>query len=198
MSLVTGIPTALLVKDRGAPPEYPVKWPVFRDACFSWHFAAGAVGIFPIYVPTFFLPYINNALGFSNSTSIATLACLLACMSIGRILTGYACDRVGSMNALFFTSDNRPGSYVSMMNSLAQSIVAVATLGVLPWLKPHAHLLPDPFIHKGMDRLQNLLGVTSSHVKERKTITTIGSHSYSERAMNTGSCSNSKRLYPSP
>ncbi|KAG5762472.1 hypothetical protein H9Q69_011085 [Fusarium xylarioides] len=94
-SLVTGIPTALLIKDRGAPPEYPVKWSVFRDACFSWHFAAGAVGIFPIYAPTFFLPYINNALGFSNSTSIATLACLLACMSIGRILTGYACDRFG-------------------------------------------------------------------------------------------------------
>ncbi|TVY73926.1 MFS transporter asaE [Fusarium oxysporum f. sp. cubense] len=103
-SLLTGIPTALLIKDRGAPPEYPVKWSVFRDACFSWHFAAGAVGIFPIYAPTFFLPYINNALGFSNSTSIATLACLLVCMSIGRILTGYACDRVGSMNALFFTS----------------------------------------------------------------------------------------------
>ncbi|KAJ9414935.1 major facilitator superfamily domain-containing protein [Fusarium oxysporum] len=60
--------------------------------------------IFPIYAPTFFLPYINNALGFSNSTSIATLACLLVCMSVGRILTGYACDRVGSMNALFFTS----------------------------------------------------------------------------------------------
>ncbi|WKT53954.1 Major facilitator superfamily [Fusarium oxysporum f. sp. vasinfectum] len=84
--------------------EYPVKWSVFKDACFSWHFAAGAVGIFPIYAPTFFLPYINNALGFSNSTSVATLACLLVCMSLGRIVTGFACDRVGSMNALFFTS----------------------------------------------------------------------------------------------
>lgn len=63
--------------------------------------------------------------------------------------------------------ENKPGSYVSMMNSLAQRSAAVATLGVLPWLKPHAHLLPDPFFHKGMDGLQNLLGVTSSHVKER-------------------------------
>ncbi|KAG5803548.1 hypothetical protein H9Q74_012956 [Fusarium xylarioides] len=63
--------------------------------------------------------------------------------------------------------DKKPGSYVSMMNSLAQRSAAVATLGVLPWLKPHAHLLPDPFFHKGMDGLQNLLGVTSAHVKER-------------------------------
>ncbi|KAG5762477.1 hypothetical protein H9Q72_009415 [Fusarium xylarioides] len=61
--------------------------------------------------------------------------------------------------------DKKPGSYVSMMNSLAQRSAAVATLGVLPWLKPHAHLLPDPFFHKGMDGLQNLLGVTSAHVR---------------------------------
>ncbi|KAH7232287.1 cytochrome P450 [Fusarium redolens] len=66
--------------------------------------------------------------------------------------------------------DSKPGkavSYVSMMNSLAQRSAAVATLGVLPWLKPHAHHLPDPFFHKGLDGLQNLLSVTSAHVKER-------------------------------
>ncbi|KAJ3536796.1 hypothetical protein NM208_g6570 [Fusarium decemcellulare] len=83
---------------------YPIRWSVFRDAQFSWHFAAGAVGIFPIYAPTFFLPYINNALGLSNSTSTATVVCLLVCMSLGRIVTGLACDRVGSMNVLFVTS----------------------------------------------------------------------------------------------
>ncbi|KAF5633551.1 benzoate 4-monooxygenase [Fusarium sp. NRRL 25303] len=63
--------------------------------------------------------------------------------------------------------DNKPGSYVSMMTSLAQRSAAVATLGVLPWLKPYANNLPDPFFHRGMDGLQNLLGVTSAHVKER-------------------------------
>ncbi|KAF4471131.1 monocarboxylate transporter [Fusarium albosuccineum] len=104
VSLATGVPTALLIKDRGAPPAYPIRWSVFRDAQFSWHFAAGAVGIFPIYAPTFFLPYINNALGLSNSTSTATVVCLLGCMSIGRLVTGLACDRVGSMNVLFVTS----------------------------------------------------------------------------------------------
>ncbi|KAL9564161.1 hypothetical protein ACKAV7_011668 [Fusarium commune] len=62
---------------------------------------------------------------------------------------------------------NKPASYVSMMTSLAQRSAAVATLGILPWLKPHAHHLPDPFFHRGMDGLQNLLGVTSAHVKER-------------------------------
>ncbi|KAF4974020.1 hypothetical protein FZEAL_9040 [Fusarium zealandicum] len=64
----------------------------------------------------------------------------------------------------------RPGakvSYVSMMNSLANRSAAVATLGVLPWLRPYASYLPDPFFHNGMDGLQNLLGVTSTHVKER-------------------------------
>ncbi|KAF4974016.1 hypothetical protein FZEAL_9036 [Fusarium zealandicum] len=104
VSLATGIPTALLIKDRGAPPKYPIRWSVFRDAQFSWHFVAGAVGIFPIYAPTFFLPYINDALGLSNSQSIGTIMCLLLCMSVGRIVTGLACDRVGSMNALFVTS----------------------------------------------------------------------------------------------
>ncbi|KAF4336974.1 cytochrome P450 monooxygenase [Fusarium beomiforme] len=69
--------------------------------------------------------------------------------------------------------EKRPGtkvSYVSMMNSLAQRSATVATLGVLPCLKPHAHHLPDPFFHKGMDGLQNLLGVTSAHVKERMAL----------------------------
>ncbi|KKY29757.1 putative monocarboxylate [Diaporthe ampelina] len=103
-SLATGVPTALLVKERGAPPAYPIKWSIFKDPLFSWHFAAGAMGIFSIYAPSFFLPYINDALGLSNSESIATIACLLACMSLGRVVTGFACDRVGSMNALFVTS----------------------------------------------------------------------------------------------
>jgi MFS family permease len=103
-SLATGVPTALLIKDRGRPPAYPIKWSIFKDPLFSWHLAAGAIGIFPIYAPSFFLPYINDALGLSNSESIATIACLLACMSLGRVLTGLICDRVGSMNALFVAS----------------------------------------------------------------------------------------------
>ncbi|KAF5002939.1 hypothetical protein FDECE_10494 [Fusarium decemcellulare] len=75
--------------------------------------------------------------------------------------------RNGSDLAKVQTRSSDKVSYVSMMNSLAHRSAAVATLGVLPWLKPYARYLPDPFFHNGMDGLQNLLGVTSAHVKER-------------------------------
>jgi benzoate 4-monooxygenase len=58
--------------------------------------------------------------------------------------------------------------YVSMMKSLAQRSAAVATLGVLPWLRPHARHLPDPFFTNGMHGLENLMGIVMDHARERK------------------------------
>lgn len=73
---------------------------LFKDLAFSSLFAAGIVGVFSIYAPPFFLPAITHSLGFSPSISATVVACFNACMAIGRLSSGFACDSCGSMNTL--------------------------------------------------------------------------------------------------
>lgn len=42
-----------------------------------------------------------------------------------------------------------------------------ATLGCMPWLKPYAKHLPDPFFSKGVEAVQNLAGIAIARVKQR-------------------------------
>lgn len=103
-SLATSIPTVLLIKERPTSQgNYFLNWSLFKNRVFSCVFVVGAVGIFAIYAPVFFLPYINTALGLSNSTSIGVVTCLYSCMSLGRLIAGFACDKIGAMNTLFLS-----------------------------------------------------------------------------------------------
>ncbi|KAM0811808.1 putative Major facilitator superfamily (MFS) profile domain-containing protein [Seiridium cardinale] len=104
LSLATGIPAAFLIKERLlAHGNYAIDWSIFRNWAFSLLFMAGAVGVFAIYGPLFFLPYVANSLGFSNTTVAGVMTCFNACMAIGRLGSGVACDRFGTMNFLFLT-----------------------------------------------------------------------------------------------
>lgn len=42
-----------------------------------------------------------------------------------------------------------------------------ATLGCMPWLKPYAKWLPDPFFNKGLKAVENLAGIAIARVSER-------------------------------
>ena len=103
-TLATGIPASFVVKERvSARKDYSIDWSVFKDVPFVSLFLCGAVGVFAIYIPSFFLPYVGEALGLSNATTTGVVACFNACMAIGRIASGMACDKFGSMNILFLT-----------------------------------------------------------------------------------------------
>ncbi|KAH8177678.1 major facilitator superfamily protein [Sarocladium implicatum] len=102
-SLATGVPVAFLIRER-VPPHggFFIDWALFRDLPFCCLFATGVTGVFAIYAPPFFLPYVAHSIGMSSSGSAAVMACFNACMAVGRLGSGIACDKLGAMNMLLF------------------------------------------------------------------------------------------------
>ncbi|RYP57797.1 hypothetical protein DL769_009267 [Monosporascus sp. CRB-8-3] len=104
LSLATGVPPAFFIRERvPAHGSFDIDWSLFKDVAFSCLFASGVVGVFSIYAPPFFLPAVATSLGFSGSVVAGVVACFNACMAIGRLVSGLACDKFGSMNTLLLT-----------------------------------------------------------------------------------------------
>ena len=103
-SLATGVPAVMFIKERvHARRSYEVDWTLFKDVSFSCLFASGVIGVFSVYAPPFFLPAVASSIGLSSSVSAGIVACFNACMAIGRLASGFACDRFGSINTFLFT-----------------------------------------------------------------------------------------------
>ncbi|KAH8892997.1 major facilitator superfamily transporter [Thozetella sp. PMI_491] len=101
-TLVTGLPAAWLIKER-APIRTAgfIEWNLFRDLKFLLVFATGFIGTFPLFVAPFFLPMYSVSIGFSPSTGAALLAGFNFSSAVGRIMSGYFCDKLGPLNTLF-------------------------------------------------------------------------------------------------
>lgn len=123
-SLATGIPAALLIKEKVPPGSTVINMSLFRDLTFFLLFMAGFVGIFALYIPSFFLPTVAVSIGLSSTTAAGVMACYNSCMAIGRLGSGIACDRFGSTNMLLITMA------LNAVTMLAIWSVA-STLGVL-------------------------------------------------------------------
>ena len=103
-SLASGVPAALLVKERASSNNAPfVDLSLFRSIPFCCVFLAGAVGTFALFVPPFFLPLFAHSIGLSASAGAGIVAGFNACTAIGRFGAGLACDRFGSTNMLLLT-----------------------------------------------------------------------------------------------
>jgi MFS family permease len=101
MSLATGVPAAMLIKERVPTHTGPsVDFSLFQNSPFSCLFTAGAIGVFPLFVPPFFLPFVAHSIGLTSKTAAWIVACFNACMAIGRLSSGIACDKLGSTNTL--------------------------------------------------------------------------------------------------
>jgi len=104
ISLASGVPAALLVRERVPPSSAPfADLSVFKSMPFCCLFLAGAVGTFALFVPPYFLPLFAHSIGLSASTGAALVAAFNACTAIGRFGAGFACDRFGSTNMLLLT-----------------------------------------------------------------------------------------------
>ena len=104
VSLASGIPAALLVRER-APSNNAsfVDLSLFKSIPFCCLFLAGAVGTFALFVPPIFLPLFAHSIGLSASAGAGIVAAFNACTAIGRFGAGFACDKFGSTNMLLLT-----------------------------------------------------------------------------------------------
>ncbi len=102
-STASAVPAALLIKERGSAAPARMDLSLFRNLSFSLLFMAGFIGVFALYIPSFFLPTVTTSIGLSSTTAAAVMACYNSCMALGRISSGIACDKFGSTNMLLFT-----------------------------------------------------------------------------------------------
>ena len=104
VSLLTGIPAALLVRERvPSNTNSFVDLSLFKSMPFCCLFLAGAVGTFALFVPPFFLPLFAHSIGLSASTGAGIVAAFNACTAIGRFAAGFASDRFGSTDMILLT-----------------------------------------------------------------------------------------------
>ncbi|GAA5901524.1 uncharacterized protein JCM6883_000242 [Sporobolomyces salmoneus] len=100
------LPAALIIQSR--LPRQPFRsgakifdFNLFKDPSFCFLLLGTSVGIFPLFVPPFFLPLYGTSIGLSKSTSSYVLAGYNLASAIGRIVFGIFADaKLGSLNSL--------------------------------------------------------------------------------------------------
>ncbi|OAA80411.1 monocarboxylate permease [Akanthomyces lecanii RCEF 1005] len=101
VTIATGLFAGWFMTERTKIPDKRfVDMKLFKNTNFTLLWLCAAVGNFPIFVPPFFLPLYNQALGFSSSTGAGLVAGFTLSSAIGRILCGFCCDRFGPVNVL--------------------------------------------------------------------------------------------------
>lgn len=102
-SLASGVPAALLIREKLPSTSPALDFSLFRNSASLLLFLAGSIGIFALYIPSFFFPTIATSIGLSPNLVAGVMACYNACMAIGRLASGIACDKLGSTNMLLVT-----------------------------------------------------------------------------------------------
>jgi MFS transporter, MCT family, solute carrier family 16 (monocarboxylic acid transporters), member 3 len=132
--LITGLPAAWFVKERTASTHVPwIDLRMFKNATFTFLFMAGAIGVFALFVPPFFLPLFAHSIGLSPSVGAGIVAAFQTCAAIGRIGAGVTCDKLGSLNTVLLTMALNAISMLAIWpisSSLAPLIVFAAINGV--------------------------------------------------------------------
>lgn len=102
--IVTGIPCALVIRERSATNGLSrFDWSLLRNGSFLTLAMAGAIGVFALFVPPFFLPLFASSIGLSPSMGAALVGGFGAATAVGRILGGWTCDKIGAFNTMIIT-----------------------------------------------------------------------------------------------
>lgn len=124
--LATGIPAACIIRERVPINQAPfLDLSMFRHLSFTAIFLAGAIGVFCMFVPPYFLPLVAHSVGLSSTTGAGLVASFNACTAIGRFMSGWLSDYTGPVN----------------MFLLAMVLNAVSMLAIWPVSNSFAPLL---------------------------------------------------------
>lgn len=99
MTLATGIPAALAIKERTPLPRTRIlDLSLFKSPAFCAIFIAGATVTFTLFVPPFFLPLFAQSIGLTSDVGAGLVAGFNACTTVGRFIAGPLSDRIGPLN----------------------------------------------------------------------------------------------------
>ncbi|KAH6639604.1 major facilitator superfamily domain-containing protein [Boeremia exigua] len=102
--IVTGIPCSFVLKERSTTGTLSrFDWSLLKNFPFLALAMAGAIGVFAMFVPPFFLPLFASSIGLSAATGAGLVGGFGAATAVGRVLGGWTCDRIGSFNTMLIT-----------------------------------------------------------------------------------------------
>jgi len=102
--MATGIPCTLALKERATTGTLSrFDWSLLKNVPFLTLTMAGAVAVFALFVPPFFLPLFASSIGLSAGTGAGLVGGFGAATAVGRILGGWTCDKIGAFNTLMIT-----------------------------------------------------------------------------------------------
>lgn len=105
LAFVSGALGSYLIRERTPARKAQIlDFTLFRSLPFCVLFAAGAVCVFCLFVPPYFLPLFAHSIGLSASTGAGIVAAFHVCGAVGRIAAGYACDKLGATNTLLLVT----------------------------------------------------------------------------------------------
>jgi MFS family permease len=98
-TLATGLPAALMIKERAPPRNAPfIDLSLIRTLPSIAIFLASAAAVFALFIPPYFLPLFARSLGYSSKTGAGLVAGFNACAAVGRFVAGPVCDWIGPLN----------------------------------------------------------------------------------------------------
>lgn len=97
--LATCLPCGLLLKERQSGTQTSrMEWSLLKSPPFLCICLAGAISTFALFVPPFFIPLFASSIGLSPSTGAGLVAGFGLSSTVGRLIAGYACDKIGPLN----------------------------------------------------------------------------------------------------
>ncbi|KAK5047913.1 hypothetical protein LTR84_006101 [Exophiala bonariae] len=97
--LATGVPAACIIRERVPIRQAPfLDLSMFQHLSFTAIFLAGAIGVFCMFVPPYFLPLVAQSVGLSSTTGAGLVASFNACTAVGRFTSGWLSDYTGPVN----------------------------------------------------------------------------------------------------
>jgi MFS transporter, MCT family, solute carrier family 16 (monocarboxylic acid transporters), member 3 len=104
LSFCVSITASWFMRERGPLRKYPlVDWSMFKNIPYLAFFLSGAISVFGLYIPAFYLPMFAQAIGLSSSTGAGIVAGFNLSAAIGRFGAGPMCDWLGASNTLLIT-----------------------------------------------------------------------------------------------
>jgi hypothetical protein len=102
--MAAGIPCTLALKDRAIPGSLSrFDWSLLKNVPFLTLTMAGAVVVFVLFVPPFFLPLDASSIGLSASPGAGLVGGFGAATAVSSILGGWMCEKIGTSNTLMIT-----------------------------------------------------------------------------------------------
>ena len=94
-----------LFLSRRAPPGQSARpgWSLLKNNHFLALAMAGAIGVFALFVPPFFLSLFASSIKLTATTG-AALTGTGGSTALGRLLSGWLCHRIGLFNSLALTA----------------------------------------------------------------------------------------------